>query len=411
MRLSARGAQKTREESRKLQMYSKQWTPGDTLHVWYPLYWENGQPEVAVGAVWGHSVGDIKELGLHTAFIPSTTDFDENGLPVGSPDITYQFSRIANIFRNGAKAAEIAAIMRKKGWPSDSAKEAALDDVKKKYDTKNNRNAVKPIIGRATYYISTEVVCVKIANGGVVTDTATVCSAPMSNTLINKIYALMRNPKFRPQEGDEFFEVEFIYPVDPDKGTSGRQVTISGCTPEYCVVNQYPDQYPMIAALFPTVSREEETIRRRATTTINPERVKEALTAYSMMHSEDLDAVSDERDVETLTKNADIIAQLNFIGALENTDLSAKLQEAIDKMNAYKPAPAMEGSVPAPTLPSNNTTEAPATSVADEPEMPATMPEMPINDAAPHLAELMMNQNNVGAGDQQMLDDIDLDLV
>lgn len=409
MKLSARGAQKTREESRKLQMYSKQWAPGDTMHVYYPIYWENGQPEIAAGAVWGHSVGDVKELGLHTVFIPSTNQFDENGMPIGTPDITYQFSKIANIFRNGAMASELASIMKKKGWPSETARENAISDIKKKYDTKNNRNAIKPIIGRAMYYISTEVVCVKIVNEQVVLDTVTVCSAPLSNKLINQLYSLMRNPKYRPNEGDEFFEVEIIYPVDPDKGSSGRQATITGLTPEYRISNAHPDSYPSIESVFTSVSREEETIVRRATTTVNPERVREALSSYSMMHSEDLDAISDERDVETLTKNADLIAQLHFVNALENKDLAIKLQEAIDKMNAYKPATPMDSEVPEPNLSEAAPTQEPF-SVPDMPAQ-AEIPEMPIDAAAPYLADLMTNQNNVGAANNDMLEDIDLDLV
>ena len=102
MRLSARGAQKTRNESKKLSMYSKQWAPGDTLRVLYPVYWENGRPELAVGAVWGHSVSDIKGLGLKTAFIPSTNSFNEDGEPIGPADITYQFSMIAGAFVQGS---------------------------------------------------------------------------------------------------------------------------------------------------------------------------------------------------------------------------------------------------------------------------------------------------------------------
>ena len=54
MQLTARGAQKTRNESRKLSMYSKQWAPGDTLRVFYPIFWVDGKPEINVGALYGH---------------------------------------------------------------------------------------------------------------------------------------------------------------------------------------------------------------------------------------------------------------------------------------------------------------------------------------------------------------------
>ena len=164
MQLSARGAQRTKDESKKLQMYSKQWLPGDTLRVFYPIYWENGKPEIAVGAVWGHNVSDIKKLGLKTAFIPSTTEFDENAMPIGQPDIPYQFSQIARVFVNGMKAAEEEAVA-KKNWPTEAARKDALKSIEEKYDAKNNTKAVKPIIGKAMYYITTEVVSIKVEIG------------------------------------------------------------------------------------------------------------------------------------------------------------------------------------------------------------------------------------------------------
>ena len=163
MRITAKGAQKTRDESRKLPMYSKQWLPGDTLRVFYPIDWEDGHPEIVAGAVWGHSVSDIKGLGLKTAFIPSLTDFDENAQPIGKPDITYQFSQIARVFVDGQKAIEEAEIMQK-NWPTESARKEALKAHEEKFDAKNNMKAVKPIIGKVQYYISTEVCCIKYVN-------------------------------------------------------------------------------------------------------------------------------------------------------------------------------------------------------------------------------------------------------
>ena len=222
MRISARGCQKTRNDSKKLGMYSKQWSPGDTLRVFYPIYWEDGQPEIAVGALWGHNVSDIKGLGLKTAFIPSLTEF-RDGVPVGKPDLTYQFSLIAPVFVAGAKLQEEANILSKK-FPTEAARKEALKTIEEKYDSKNNMSAVKPIIGRAQYYISTEVVSFKFNNGIYDKESIALSSAPLSGQTIDRLYAILNDPKYRPAEGEERLEVEWKYPVTPRRVYLLRQL-------------------------------------------------------------------------------------------------------------------------------------------------------------------------------------------
>ena len=126
--VSMSGAQKQRAESKKLSMYSKQWSPGDTMRVFFPLFRLEDTVDIAVGAVWGHSVGDIKELGLKTAFIPSLTQFDDSGAPIGEPDITYKFSLIAKVFVDSMKEIELAQVAKKQ-WPSESQRRDAMQQV------------------------------------------------------------------------------------------------------------------------------------------------------------------------------------------------------------------------------------------------------------------------------------------
>lgn len=442
--MSARMVQKTRNESKKLQMYSKQWLPGDTLRVFYPIFWEEGRPEIAVGAIWGHSVSDPKELGLHTIFIPSTTDFDENAQPIGQPDITYQFSLIAKAFVDGAKAKE-EQIIATKPWASEQQRKEALMALEQKYDVKNNSKAVKPIIGRARYFASTEVLSVKLNNNIPDTNSVAITSQPLSNQTINRLYQIMDDPKYAPVEGDEFLEVEWKYPASTDKGESGRQAIPTGLTNEYKLSNIAPDQYAQISSRFDGVSRDAESIVRRAVRMVDPNKVRNALTQYVFMKSEFLDVANDE-NTETLVRHADLIKELDATRAISNTELREKIEQAIAQMNVNReevPAQAMSAStplmpeaqpapVPAPEVPINpeapsmtellNNQPAPA---APTPEVaPAVTPVAPVPEVAPvasapaaeaapapamSMDALMSNPNNAGAGvDESIFESLDL---
>lgn len=425
MQISARGAQKKREESKKLEMYSKQWLPGDTLRVFYPIFWVEGHPEIAVGAIWGHSVSDIKALKLKTAFIPSTTEFDENGMPIGTPDVTYQFSQIARVFVNGAKMIEEAQIS-KKNWPTEAARKDALMELEKKYDTKNNQNAVRPIIGRAQYYISTEVISMKLVNDQPNLDSLKLSSAPLSNQTINKLYALMADQKYAPVEGDEFFEVEWKYPTDSDKASSARSATVNGLTAEYRSPVAYPDAYKTLSGLFGMVARDSETITRRATRMIDPARVRAALTQYAFLSSEYLDVASEE-DEEILLNHVDLIQELDVTRALTNQELVQKIQQAVAEADIKRPnVPEEIPSITEPATASSAIPENPATAVdsamqsvpdlslvAGAPTMQSLMTEAAQQPAATQtvapasMQSLLNNQNNI-SGDEAMLEDVDL---
>lgn len=420
MQLSARGAQKTRNESKKLSMYSKQWLPGDVLRTFYPIYWdENGEPQIAVGAVWGHNVSDIKGLGLKTAFIPSTTDFDENALPIGPADITYQFSRIAQLFVNGQKKADEAAIARK-NWPNEAARKEALKAIEVKYDTKNNMQAVKPIIGRAQYYISTEVISIKVVNGMAQADSVAITSCPLSNQTIDRLYGILDDPKYKPQPGENFLEVEWKYPVNTDKGQSAKAATPAGLTAEYRLSNQDPAGYQKVEAMFGQVATDSDTIKRRATRSVDMNRVKQAIAMYSFLNAEYLDII-DEEDEETLMKNVELIKELDVTRALTNTELVGKINAELAKVAEMSPVVEMPSvnfsdvasNVAAAATPSESTTPVPPVTSMD-PLASATAVD-PLASAfaavtgAPSLQSLMQSSNNA-ATDEANIQDVNLDV-
>lgn len=402
MRISARGCQKTRNDSKKLGMYSKQWSPGDTLRVFYPIYWEDGQPEIAVGALWGHNVSDIKGLGLKTAFIPSLTEF-RDGVPVGKPDLTYQFSLIAPVFVAGAKLQEEANILSKK-FPTEAARKEALKTIEEKYDSKNNMSAVKPIIGRAQYYISTEVVSFKFNNGIYDKESIALSSAPLSGQTIDRLYAIMNDPKYRPAEGDEWLEVEWKYPVNTEKSLSAKAAAPSGLTEEYRTPKQDPSFYQSVQSIMANAATDADSIVKRATRRVDPEAVRKALMSYVFFHSEDLDAVDDEGQ-DIIAKHASLIHELDAESAFRNETLIGKIRDALAE-NKSATGPAQEA-VPTPDLSAVASTpnpiptpvpeSAPIPTPAPEPiPTPQPAPAVPVPElvpGAPTMASLLNNQN------------------
>ena len=324
MVLSARGAQKRKEDSKRLQMYSKQWLPGDTMRLFIPIFQQDGVWEIAVGAVWGHKVNDFEGIGLKTTFIPSLTDFDENGDPIGAPDITYQFSRIAPAFIRGQKALEEKKLQEKK-WPTEAARKEALQKLEYQYDTKNNMKAYKPAIGSVTYYISTEVLCLKFTNGVPVNDTMVIASLPLSSQRIDQLYTILQDSKYAPMEGDKFLEVEWKYPANPDKGQSAKASNPAGLTSEYRLVTAFPDTYKQLSSMMSLVATESESIQRRATKKVDESKIRGALTQYAIMNSESIDASGDESE-EMLLRNAGLIHELKLDDAMSNVELVEKLK-------------------------------------------------------------------------------------
>lgn len=362
MKLSATGAQKTRQESKKLMGYSKQWSPGDTMRVIYPIFWENGNPEFAVGAVWGHAVNDVKTLGLKTTFIPSLMNINSDGEIVGPPDITYQFSKIASVFVRGQKALEESRLMSKK-WNSETQKKDAILALEAKFDTKNNRDAVKPIIGPLKYLITTEVLSYKIVNGAPVEESVSINSAPLSDDTITKITALLNNKQFRPEVGVTFFELEWFYPTDPDKGQSGRKATVSGVTPDYSTASKFPSLWPDIEQRIKTLATESETIAKRATHKVDERKILTAITNYSFTNSEFLDSVIDD-DKDILLSQAWLLREMSIVRGLENQslidDINAKFEELKTAEAAKLPTGANAESL-------INNTDANALATSDEP--------------------------------------------
>lgn len=383
MRLGATSALKTKDSGKRLQNFSKTWVPGMTLRVFYPIYWDDEvmAPQLLVGAIYGHKVNDMQALGLKTTFIPSLCQIDENGDPIGEPDLTYQFSMIAPLFIQGRKTKEVNACNRKP-WPDENMHRSALADIEHKYDTKNNLKAVKPVIGKLDYLITTEAVVVPVVDGKPEVDKVQTVSQPLNGTKITTIDAILRDKKYGVTPEDTFIEVEYKFPVDTEKSTSGQKATLSGITPEYKLCNTYPDLFAQIKSRFPMIATDSDLITRRAVKMVDENRIKQAISTYSIMQSDDFSELSDEY-ADKLCKSTELVHSLGLYQTLPEGTLKAKLAEALAKRTVNATVPeSVNPTIPDTSNAMGSIPVSPVTPVAPIPGVPDVSDILASADAA-----------------------------
>lgn len=379
MRMTGSGAMQTRADAKKLGGFGQMWEPGATGTVLYPIVKDEttGKFDLLVGGIWGHPA-DPKELGLKKIFIPSLTDMDESGEPIGTPDITYQFSRIAKLFIDGMKQKKIDGVMAKQ-WPNEASRKSALEAIDKEFDTQSNMKAKKPVVGKATFLITTECIYIPIENEQPQPDKARLVTQSLSDERIRKLIGLANNSKYSPDPDDTYLEVQYAFPAG-DKAQSGRTDPV-GQVREYRLKTTYPDQWKAIESLIPTLPDKSETIARRnfSYRKSTPKEIKNALTTYAIMNSEYLDALSNEDDIEKLVKNADVMEELSLTSSIMNPELKSKITEALEELHKVIDATATE----------------------DEPQ------EEPTFGDAPTIEQMLANQHRAS---DELLEGVDVDL-
>lgn len=363
MRIGAMKATQTRQANQRLTNFSGTWLPGNTLRVYYPVFFdeETQAMQLLVGAIYGYKVNDMKALGLKTIFIPSVTPIDENAEPIGDPDILYRFSKIAPIFVNGRKASEIDAVNRR-NWPDENMHRNALQEIENKYDMANNMNAVKPVIGKLDYMITTEALVVPMVNGVPQTEAAKLVSQPLNNKKITALTTILNEARFEISKDATYLEVEWNFPVDTSKAKSAQNATISGLTSEYRLENQYPDQFAKIKPMLGGISDDSDVIIKRAVKYVDENKIKQALTIYSVTNSTDMLSLNDE-SVERLCKSADLVKTLGIYGTLPEGALKEKLADALRQTESVTTSATPElpkDSTPTPAAPVAVTAGVPA---------------------------------------------------
>lgn len=370
MRLTLTGALKQKESRKKLGMFSKAWTPGTTWRVFYPIEWceETNSHEFVVGGIWGYNVNDMKELGIKTTFIPALMGVSENGELIGNMDITGQFAAIAPIFVEGAKERETANIA-KTNFPSEELRKEALKKVEEKYN-KESLDSVKPVISKLNMKVSIEALMVPIVNGVLQVDKAVVVSQPLSTKKGRALQELLTDIKYKPNQEDEFFEVEYNFPMSQKKSESGNASTISGLTPEYRSSICAPDNYMKLKSMLDALAHDADTIVRHCTSNVDESKIRQCITSYAFMHAADLEFCT-ETGTETLCKNVNIINELSLLQSISSGTLKDKLTVALAEISAEPTT----DTVPEAVLPENGAPSVdslintPAVSEAQEDEM------------------------------------------
>lgn len=349
MRLSLNGANRSREATHKVPAFSKQWEPGTKLRCFYRTYTDEqtGRRELLAGACWGHKVLDMKSLSVKTTFIPSLCEYDQDGRPVGKPDILWRFSHLAPYFIKGKQLAEEEAIQSRQ-FPNEALRREALNKIAEKYD-KDNLQGIKPVIGKAQMLITVEVVVVPYKDDKPVVDVPVIACQPVSSRLAKRLDSILHDSKFAPADDEEFLEIEWDFPLeDGNKAKSGQAAVPSGVTREYRMATQFPTEFEKVALRFPDVSNDSDMVRKRATSGVKESVIEQAIKSYSFMNIDGLEGCAkDEDTLENAMQSADVIGMLDLKRAINEPLFTQRLEKELEELKGRDmPMPEVDESAP-----------------------------------------------------------------
>lgn len=384
-------AARSRRVTQKHQMYGKCWNPGDVIHVIYKVFKleDTEMYDLCSGDVWGYSVNGVKELGLHTTFIPALCEFDPDGIPVGKPDILYRFSRLAPAFIKGRHEAEVNAAQNKQGITPEMRRNL-IRDIDEKYDTQKNKDSdIRPVIGRATTLIVLEAIPILMKDGKPLVDKVNVTMQPASNQLADRLGAILRKPEVLPLEGEEMFiEVEYNYPLAQNKAESGAKVTPAGVARGERIKDKFPEAWDAIKSAMNGFSTDSEMIVKRSTSAVSEARIISALMKYTALHSEDLNSCSLSDEIcSTLESSINVVHELNMDSVVTDSRVKEILDKSITEVR--------EETAPAPTVVGETATE-------------ITTPD---GGKVPNISDLMNQQNMTEMETEDFMQGIDLSAI
>jgi hypothetical protein len=341
MKLTARGALRTRQDSRRLSGFGSMWKSGESVQVFYPIVWdeENQQFDLLVAMCWGHNANP-KEIGLKRIFIPTLSEIID-GEPK-NPDVTFQFSRIAPLFIQGAKDKKLKELQEKN--MQESARKTAMKKVEDEFEDKD------AVIGKLRLVISTECVVVPLLPDGTPdSEKARLVSQDLSDSKINALLSILGDHKYKPDNNEAtYLEVSYAFGTTGDRKQDGK-VAPQGITPEYRVVTRYVDHWSRIEQQINGLPDNDVTIFKRNSSfrQVEEREIISAISTYAAIESDALDAVDDE-GIERLKRNASIILDLKIPVAHEGV-LEAVTEVAEQRAKAEE-AGATKEDAAAPTL-------------------------------------------------------------
>lgn len=396
--VGARSAMRTRSQSKKFQGFNKAWTVGDKLSVFFPIFWnteydtdgntvmvqeidnfskpvfnEDGTPkmteagcwDIVSANIWGHDVGNIKSFMVGGTFIPSLTDIvrgqpvkilrNEDGTPMYDADgelkteaipgdITYQFSKIAPLFIKGMKQQEYAKVQAK-NFTSEELRRSALNEIDNKYDTQNNMDAPRPVVGKLHMVITTEVVVVpRTVNDGYDVEKAGQYTYKLSDEKIGQLLALLDDNKFKPKDHSaRWFEVQMTFNGDDNssrgRGQAARKAVPVGLTEEYTMEKRDAGSYAKITSRLSNLPEDSATISYRnfMYTKIDEKKISRCIDSYVIMNSEYLDSITNQDDEDLMLSSAARLMQFKVLNNMNNQSIKDKILGAYEEWLAKHP--------------------------------------------------------------------------
>jgi hypothetical protein len=336
----------------KCKNFGKAWDVGDQGTVFYPFKWwpdaslpSGGSFEPHMSAYFGHQVSDMKVLG--TTFLRSLSRIDENGQVIGEGDLAYQFSKIAGLLVNAQKERELHEL-NAKDWTilGQTAYQQARAKVEEKYNTKENMNAKKALIGRLTVLKLTEVVYVAMDpnSGTPIFDdqrkqkTGTYIQT-LSDNRLSKLRALAndvncgimaQNPGLEPVEGEVYFlEVLYNFTSAKNSKSEAGRVDPQGVAHSVTILSRNPGLKSKLEEWLQRVPKDPDGISAH---TYNmapmPDEVLKAKLQAVMFESTAAMPYMTPEDKDRLVRNAQLLDYLR-IAPKEDPDLNARLTEAL----------------------------------------------------------------------------------
>lgn len=308
MRMSDEQVVKTRNDAKKISSFGKRWKPGETHITGYPIFWEGGEPKLLVAATWGNDI-DCKVIKGKGIFWRTRSEVID-GLPTVG-DIAYQASRIMKLLIKGAYNLECSKIEQSKISSSD--KKSAIADIDKRYEVKDGKVGRKGAIGPLKYICTTEILDVPTnpADGSPIGKDARVVSQDLSDNKIRKIKNLLTDKRYRPEENETIFWVQWAFGTEAEKAQAG-DVTPTGFTPEYDWRKSYPEEYEKIRSEMESMPKESDQIFKRNTVFKfgDEKSLMSSIQTYWVLNEENLAGLTEEDDLTRLKKVARTIRSL-----------------------------------------------------------------------------------------------------
>lgn len=344
----------------KLRFFSKAWNTGDQATVYYPFKWypsgdgTSGSFEMLLAAYLGHRVSDMKILG--TTFLRSLAEITMDGEVIGNGDLAYQFSQLAPLLVTAAKEQELAAL-NKKDWSvvGQSAFATARQQVEQKYDSKNNPKAIKPLLGRLSVYMLTEVLYVQMdtsTNGPNMGDNGRDTSTgryiqQMSqerHTKLRKLandptYGIIaQNPGLVPNEKDVYFlEVLYNFTSANNVKTEAGRADPQGISQQLKLSNRFPDKEKQIQEHLNHLPTDSDAISGHTwgLAPMDEDTLRKKLQAYMFNYTDSLGCLPSE-DQDRLVKCAVVIDHLRI--APTDPELKERIEGALGHPIGQAPA-------------------------------------------------------------------------